>query len=673
MSTMRNIPILAVLLCSCLLPASAQATGDALDPLLKQPLQSPVMVSEELRQFMLKRVPKLPAPSSPADWQKEAERLRAHELSVIYHGWPREWVEAKPNFEKVGEIARPGYRIVKLRYEIVPGFRSTALLYEPEHMTGKMPAILDVNGHGAGGKAVEHKQKRCINQARRGILALSLEWIGMGELSSPDNQHDQIGLLDLAGANGVGLFYLAMRRGLDYLYDDPQVDRTRIGMTGLSGGGWQTMLLSSLDTRIGPSVPVAGFSSLTTAIEHPEYAGDAEQNAPDMRSVADYAHLMALRAPRPTLLIYNAMDDCCFRAGVVKQGVYTDIQPFFALMGSPGDLEWYVNENPGTHNYQIDSRQQSYRFFDRAFHLQASDQEDADTDTEVQTAAELAVGLPGTNLTIVGLARQLAQSIHHDPPAQADASWVEKQRQQLREVVRFEPVTVTHAWPLTETHQRGLESRGYRFEFSNGLSAPGVLLQSAVRPRNGGTTLLISDSGRASMLAEAGNDVNRGQRVLVFDPLLLGENVPGTGDDYSSLAQMLNTVGERPLGLAAAQVAAIAQWLQADSIDGSSTPGARIANPNPAAAPLRVVTNGPRAETVAIVSAAIVPQLYSSIEARHAIASLGELFTHPLDVHDAQEVMCLDLYRYFDFNTLSPMAAPVKIDLAGKDAQPIFW
>ena len=141
-------------------------------------------------------------------------------------------------------------------------------------MTGKMPAILDVNGHGDGGKAVEHKQKRCINQARRGILALSLEWIGMGELSSPDNEHNQAGLLDLAGANGVGLFYLAMRRGLDYLYDDPQVDRTRIGMTGLSGGGWQTMLLSTLDTRIGPSVPVAGFSSLTTAIEHPDYAGD---------------------------------------------------------------------------------------------------------------------------------------------------------------------------------------------------------------------------------------------------------------------------------------------------------------------------------------------------------------------------------------------------------------
>lgn len=668
---MRNTSMLVILIGSCLLHAAAQATRSAIDPLLKQPLQSPILVAEQLRHFMLQRVPELPRPGTPEDWQKQAERLRAHELSIIYHGWPQAWVDAKPKFEKVAEITRPGYRIVKLRYEIVPGFASTALLYEPEHMHARMPAILNVNGHGAGGKAVEHKQKRCIQQARLGILALSLEWIGMGELSGAGNEHNQIGLLDLAGSNGVGLFYLAMRRGLDYLYDDPRVDRARIGMTGLSGGGWQTMLLSTLDPRVGPAVPVAGFSSLTTAIEHPEYAGDAEQNGPDMRAVADYAQLMALRAPRPTLLIYNAMDDCCFRAGVVKQGVYSDIQPFFALMGSPGNLEWYENENPGTHNYQLESREVSYRFFTRAFHLPAGDEEDLDS--EVQSFADLVVGIPGNNLTITSLARQLSQSTHHDLPAQADTEWVEKERDQLRNVIRFAPVRVTHAWPITETHEKGLESRGYRFEFSNGLSAPGVLIESVLRPRNGATTLLISDSGRASMTVEAGNDVDRGQRVLVFDPLLLGENIPGSGDDLTGLAQMLNTVGERPLGLESAQVAAIARWLQADSVDGSATPGSRIPAPTPAVALLRVVTNGPRGETVALVSAAMVPQLYSSIEVRHGMESLGDLFLHPPAYHEAPELMCLDLYRDFDFNTLSLIAAPVKINLSGKDPAPIFW
>ena len=154
---------------------------------------------------------------------------------------------------------------------LFPASNLTALLYEPEHMHGKIPAILDVNGHGPGGKAVEHKQKRCINQARRGIIALSPEFINFGELSSAGSEHSNIGLLDLAGENGLGLFYLSMRRGIDYLYNDPDVDRSRIGVTGLSGGGFQTIVLSSLDTRVGPAAPAAGISTFTTAIEHPEY------------------------------------------------------------------------------------------------------------------------------------------------------------------------------------------------------------------------------------------------------------------------------------------------------------------------------------------------------------------------------------------------------------------
>ena len=69
-----------------------------------------------------------------------------------------------------------------------------------------MPAILNVNGHvGPVGKAAEYKQKRCINFAKRGVVALNLEWIGYGELSAPENKHSYAGHLDLVGANAVGL------------------------------------------------------------------------------------------------------------------------------------------------------------------------------------------------------------------------------------------------------------------------------------------------------------------------------------------------------------------------------------------------------------------------------------------------------------------------------------
>src|SRR2546423_955524 len=82
--------------------------------------------------------------------------------------------------------------------EIVPGFFSSAVLYEPAELKGKAPAILNVNGHvGPIGKAVEYKQKRCINFAKRGMIALNLEWFGYGELAGKENDHSFAAHLDL--------------------------------------------------------------------------------------------------------------------------------------------------------------------------------------------------------------------------------------------------------------------------------------------------------------------------------------------------------------------------------------------------------------------------------------------------------------------------------------------
>lgn len=667
------LPIALLMGIAC--PVYGQGSSKLIAPLLSQQLQTPSVVTDELSHFMLTHVPPLVLPSSAEQWDEQAAQIRARELSTLYRGWPQEWVNSPPKFEKVGVIDRPGYRIVKLRFEIVPGFYSAALLYEPAHMSGKLPAVLNVNGHGPGGKAVEHKQKRCINQARRGILALNLEWFAFGELDAPGNSHANLRLLDLAGVNGLGLFYLEMRRGLDYLYDDPNVDRSRIGMTGLSGGGWQTIMLSSLDTRIGPAVPVAGFSSMTTSIEHPGYTGgDPEQNSPDMRDGVDYVQLMAMRAPRPTLLIYNDMDDCCFRAGVVKQGVYDDIEPFFALYGKPGNLQWYDNENPGTHNYQIDSRETSYQFWDSVFHINASAKEDADTDAEVQTSSDLMVGLPKDNLTILSLAQSFAKSIHHEAPVSPSAAWVQSQRDRLREVVRYNPVSVTHAWLMNATHESKVESHAYRFKFSNGLSATGVLFRSLNAPETGGTTILVADSGMPSTVSEVGNDVSRGQRVLVFDPLFFGENVPGSPEeDVSAFAQMLSSLGQRPLGLEAAQVTAVIRWLGEGLDHGSPTPHTGGASVSKSAPPVGVITTGPRSETVAMAAAALEPGLFGQVELQQSIPSLSDVFEHPLAYSKAPEVMCFDLYLEFDFNTLALLASPAKVSLSATAEPRIFW
>ena len=161
----------------------AQVSKPYVQEALAQPSRDIPSREYQLQEFLLKRIPPLPTPTTAASWSAEEERVRKHVLDdVAYHGWPREWIDAAPKFEDVGIIeSGHGYRIHKLRLEVVPGFYSTALLYDPVNITGRMPAILNLLGHEPDGIGVEYEQKRCINFAKRGIVALDLEFIGFGE------------------------------------------------------------------------------------------------------------------------------------------------------------------------------------------------------------------------------------------------------------------------------------------------------------------------------------------------------------------------------------------------------------------------------------------------------------------------------------------------------------
>ena len=550
--------------------ARAQSTEDQVKPILERELQPPSVVTFQLQQYLMERAPKLPAATSAADWTTESQRIRKHVLDdVVFHGWPKAWIDAPPKFEDLGTLPTgKGYTLRKLRYEIVPGFYSTALLYEPANLQGKVPAVLNVLGHyGRIGKANETEQTFCINQALRGMIALRLEWIWVGELTEKDNEHWFGAHLDLVGANGLGLFYLAMRRGLDYLWQNPNVDRKRIAMTGLSGGGWQTITLSSLDERVQVSIPVAGYESIEERLATVVDAGDIEQNATDLLVGQDYPTLTALRAPRPTLVINNAEDTCCFRAAIVRPAIIDAVRPFFRLFGKEDSFQFYENTDISAHNYERTNHQQAYRFLAKHFGLPASDDE-IPVGTELKSYSELAVGLPKDNLTVLGLAQNLARGITR-PAVPADAaaknSWADEQRTKLKEIVRYDPVTVKQSWRVDNTKHNGVESVSYRFLLSNGLSATGVWLKDIPTPEGAPLTIVINDKGKKAAAAdlwdygpEVADRMDRNEQVLVLDLLFSGDAAP-EGHAYL-YAEMLAATGNRPIGMEAAQLIALANW-----------------------------------------------------------------------------------------------------------------
>ncbi|HEY3968805.1 MAG TPA: acetylxylan esterase, partial [Planctomycetaceae bacterium] len=345
-------------------PAIARADSKAdVKKLLSRVLLDTDQTLIETQKFSAGKIPPLPAATNITDWEKAAKSIRTQTLlKTVYRGEASKWRDTPLKVEWLETIpGGPGYKVKKLRYEAVPGLWIPALLYEPENLAGKAPVFLNVNGHDPIGKAVDYKQMRCINQAKRGIIALNPEWFGMGQLRTDGYAHGRMNQIDLCGTSGLAPFYLSMKRGLDVLLTHEHADPTRVGVAGLSGGGWQTIVISALDTRVTLANPVAGYSSFITRGTEFSDLGDSEQTPVDLALTADYSHLTALMAPRPTLLTYNLNDNCCFKADHALPPLLAAGRPFFQLYGKNDNLRYHVNAEPGDHNFLKENREALYQ------------------------------------------------------------------------------------------------------------------------------------------------------------------------------------------------------------------------------------------------------------------------------------------------------------------------
>ncbi|MGH9350735.1 MAG: hypothetical protein ACRD2G_01005, partial [Terriglobia bacterium] len=366
----------------------------------------------------------------------------------------------------------------------------------------------------------------------------------------------------------------------------------------------------------------------------------------------DYPTLAAMRAPRPTLIINNAKDSCCFRAPLVKPFVYDAIKPFFRLYGKADDLEFHANINLSAHNEGLDNREQTYRFFAKHFGLTVPEQE-IPVGEDLKTFDELKVGVPENNLTILGLAKKMASGIARQPvPSSAAkrAAWSASERDKLRQVVRYHPVRVDQAWPEFNTLHNQVESLSYRFEMNNGLGATGVWMKDVPTPDGSAMTVVLNDGGMKAAgaevwdkLPEVANRMERGDQVLVLNPLFTGDAAPERHPEL--MAEMLASTGERPLGMEAAQLIAIVRWARQ-----KYTP-ARI----------RLESDGIRSQMISLAASALEPQLFSQIEIHRGMSSLSYLLDAPVPYPEAPDLFCLDLYKDFDIESLTALAGPAQV------------
>jgi dienelactone hydrolase len=317
-------------------------------------------------------------PTSKEAWEKRRRELREQVL-VATGLWP---LPPKTPLQPVihGKIERDTYTIEKVFFASYPGHYVSGSLYRPKGKAGMRAGVLCPHGHWQDGrfyqasdKVVQEQiqqgaektpegaryplQARCAQLARMGCVVFHYDMVGNAD--SRQIEHRK-GFLDLQAEqrlqNFMGLQTWNSIRALDFLLSLPDVDPSRIGVTGASGGGTQTFILCAVDGRPTVAFPAVMVS---TAMQ----GGCVCENCSYLRVGTGNIELAALFAPRP--LGMSAAND--WTKEIETKGL-PELKTLYRMLGAEDHVmaRAYLQFD---HNYNQVSRELMYNWFNKHLHL----------------------------------------------------------------------------------------------------------------------------------------------------------------------------------------------------------------------------------------------------------------------------------------------------------------
>lgn len=341
--------------------------------------------------------------ASVAEWEQRAAYLR-RQILVACGLWP---MPARPEIQATitGKIERDGYTVEKVFFESHPGLYVTGNLYRPVAGEGKKPGVLCPYGHWADGRFHDHGeakvkqelelkaemfevggrhpvQARCVHLARMGCVVFNYDMLGYAdnvvmsydlihrfakqrpEMSAPDHWGLFSAQSELRLLSALGLQTWNSIRALDWLEKLPDVDSSRLAVTGASGGGTQTFMLGAVDPR-----PIAFFPAVmvSTAMQ----GGCSCENASLLRVGTGNIEFAALIAPR-TLGMSAAND---WTKELETKGL-PELKQHYQMLGAGDQVSGKYF--PYEHNYNHPSRKMMYEIFQKALKLPGSSVVEAD-------------------------------------------------------------------------------------------------------------------------------------------------------------------------------------------------------------------------------------------------------------------------------------------------------
>lgn len=469
------------------------------------------------------------------------------------------------DMQLISSIEQDRYTIHTLVFQSLPGVYVPASLYLPKGK-GPFPAILNSHGHWPPGRRSEIVQRTAHMLASSGYVCLCIDAMGSGERGR-GNQHEYHGsnlgsaLLDL-GTPLMGMQLLENSRAIDLLCGLPEVDSERIGATGASGGGNQTMWLAAMDPRVKAAVPVVSVGTFRAYIMNSNCVCELH---PHGLLHFEEGQLLQAMAPKAIKIITALRDgNAAFHAQQMLKS-FRIAKRAYAQQGVAERLDYELFDEP--HSYTEEMNSSMISWFDRVFALQGKGDNQRISDFQpLDSNALAALKQGGKKVGILSIPafvnRAFSHVESHIANSLLDGDAAKKQLQKM--------VLMDTADRLVHVQALEPQQGWHRIVLENTSGQLIPLLISPPRAAANALHVYFPSKGKQEApLPEIDALRSKGEGVVLVDLYGLGERASVTADQidgalprFHTLSRSLLWMGRNMMGIWATEIGLVNDYLQ---------------------------------------------------------------------------------------------------------------
>ena len=317
------------------------------------------LIDKQLRYEAALRFSEQQLPGTLKEWETYRINLKNAVISkagvVTNHKLPL-------NIKETGSVRMKNYIIKNITFQTLPGIYATANLFIPDGF-GPFPAVINMLGHWLKGK-IDSTGPQAVGHtlAINGYVCLTIDPWGAGERGTKQGIYEYHGanlgasLMNI-GEPLIGLQISENIRGVDLLCSLPDVDTSKIGATGASGGGNQTMWLAAVDERIKADVPVVSVGTFESYVME---SNCICEQLPDGLTFTEEAGIVAL-SNAPLLINHKQDSNPTFFPDEMLRS-YNNARKIFRITGKENKISYRLFDLP--HGYEREDREAMLGWFD---------------------------------------------------------------------------------------------------------------------------------------------------------------------------------------------------------------------------------------------------------------------------------------------------------------------